>query len=53
MPKLNDDIYGKDDQGAAESVPELLDAPKPTLDVNGAKDSRAQSEGNHGKQGGK
>lgn len=53
MPKLNEDIYGSDPQGAASSISTLLNVPSPTLDVNGESDSRAQSEGNHGKQGGK
>lgn len=49
--KLNSDIYGADPQGAAEEIDTLLNAPDPTLDVHGESDSRAQSEGNHGKQG--
>lgn len=53
MPKLNEDIYGSDPGGAASSIPTLLNTPDPTLDVHGETDSRAQSEGNHGKQGGK
>ncbi len=51
MPQLNEDIYGKDDLGAANKVDTLLDTPDPTLDVWGEKDSRAKSEGNHGRQG--
>jgi hypothetical protein len=52
MPKgnsLNSDIYGSDDMGAADAIETNLDADSPTLDVHGAKDSRAVSEGNHGK----
>jgi len=49
MPKLNEEIYGGDPQGAANKIDiPLGDAP--TLDVNGEEDSRAKSEGNHGKQ---
>lgn len=51
MPKLNEDIYGGDPQGAADDIDTLLNAPSPTLDVHGETDSRAKSEGNHGKQG--
>ena len=51
MPKLNEDIYGGDPQGAANKIDTLLDTPDPTLDVWGEKDDRAKSEGNHGKQG--
>lgn len=51
MPKLDQDIYGADDQGAANDVSTKLGVPDPTLDVNGETDSRAKSEGNHGKQG--
>lgn len=47
--KLNADIYGADDQGAANSVDTKLSVPEPTLDVHGETDSRAVSEGNHGK----
>ena len=51
MPKLNPEIYGDDPQGAAAKIDiPLGDAP--TLDVNGEEDSRAKSEGNHGKQPG-
>lgn len=49
--KLNSDIYGSDPQGAADDISTLLNTPDPTLDVNGETDSRAKSEGNHGKQG--
>ena len=51
MPTLDPDIYGSDDQGAANDIDTLLGVPDPTLDVNGEKDERAKSEGNHGKQG--
>lgn len=51
MPKLNEEIYGGDPQGASQKVDEKLSVPDPTLDINGESDSRAQSEGNHGKQG--
>ena len=51
MPSLNEDIYGKDDLGAANAIDTKLDVPDPTLDVWGETDSRAKSEGNHGKQG--
>ena len=51
MPKLNEDIYGGDPQGAANEISTKLDVPKPTLDEWGESDSRAKSEGNHGKQG--
>jgi hypothetical protein len=51
--KLNTDLYGSDPQGAASDIPTLLNVPDPTLDVHGESDSRAQSEGNHGKQPGK
>lgn len=47
---LNTDIYGSDDLGAANKVAPNLSGGDPTLDVNGETDSRAQSEGNHGKQ---
>ena len=50
---LNQAIYGYDDQGAANDISTKLGVPDPTLDNNGETDSRAQSEGNHGKQGGK
>jgi len=43
------DIYGADDQGAAEAIDTKLSVPEPTLDVHGESDSRAKSEGNHGK----
>ncbi len=48
---LNSDIYGSDDQGAADGIDTKLSVPDPTLDVNGETDSRAKSEGNHGEQG--
>lgn len=51
MPKLDQDIYGKDDQGAANDISTKLGVPDPTLDVWGETDSRAKSEGNHGRQG--
>jgi hypothetical protein len=47
---FNEDLYGKDDQGAAEKISTKLDVPDPTLDVWGEQDGRARSEGNHGKQ---
>lgn len=47
---LDSDIYGSDDQGAANKIATKLDTPDPTLDINGENDSRAKSEGNHGKQ---
>jgi hypothetical protein len=50
VPKLNPEIYGEDPQGAASKIDLMLDVPDPTLDVNGESDSRAKSEGNHGKQ---
>lgn len=50
MPTLDPDIYGKDDLGAANAISTKLDVPDPTLDINGEKDDRAKSEGNHGKQ---
>lgn len=50
-PKLDADIYGKDDQGAANAISTKLNVPDPELDVWGETDSRAKSEGNHGKQG--
>ena len=45
------DLYGSDPQGAADAIETKLSVPDPTLDVHGESDSRAQSEGNHGKQG--
>jgi hypothetical protein len=49
---LNSNIYGSDDTDTAESISsEFLGSPDPTLDIHGEKDSRAVSEGNHGKQG--
>jgi hypothetical protein len=50
-PASDPDIYGKDDQGAASKIDERLSVPDPVLDVWGETDSRATSEGNHGKQG--
>ena len=49
--KLNSNLYGTDPQGAADDVSTKLNVPDPTLDVWGETDSRAKSEGNHGKQG--
>lgn len=49
MPKLDEDIYGKDDLGAANAV-DIPMGDSPTLDVWGESDGRAKSEGNHGKQ---
>jgi hypothetical protein len=51
MSDRNGDIYGSDPQGAADAIETKLGAQEPTLDVHGESDSRAQSEGNHGKQG--
>lgn len=51
MPKLNEDLYGADPQGEADKIDTRLSIPDPVLDVWGENDSRAQSEGNHGKQG--
>jgi hypothetical protein len=51
MPKLDENIYGGDPQGEAQKIDLMLDTPDPTLDVWGEDDSRAKSEGNHGKQG--
>jgi len=51
MMKLNEDIYGCDPQGCADKIDTMLDVPEPTLDVHGEHDDRAQTEGNHGKQG--
>lgn len=51
MPKLNEDLYGGDPQGAANAIDTKLSVPSPTLDENGEDDGRAKSEGNHGKQG--
>lgn len=48
---LDSNIYGTDDLGAANDVETKLSVPDPTLDVWGETDSRAKSEGNHGKQG--
>lgn len=49
--KLNGNIYGTDPQGAADEIETGLSVPEPTLDVHGENDSRAVSEGNHGRQG--
>lgn len=49
--KLNSNIYGSDPMDAADSIDTKLSVPEPTLDVHGENDGRAQSEGNHGKQG--
>lgn len=43
------DIYGSDDHGAAEAIDTKLGGGDHELDVHGASDSRAKSEGNHGK----
>lgn len=51
MPSLNPDLYGNDDQGAANKVDTKLDTPDPTLDVWGESDSRAKSQGNAEKLG--
>jgi hypothetical protein len=52
-PSLNKDIYGYDPTSTAEGISSrILGIPAPTLDINGEKDSRAVSEGNHGTQGG-
>lgn len=53
MPKLNPELYGGDPTGTAEGIASrILGVPNPTLDINGEKDDRAVSEGNHGTQGG-
>lgn len=53
MPKLNPELYGGDPTDYAQSIAErILGVPEPTLDINGEKDERAVSEGNHGTQGG-
>lgn len=49
MPDLNQNIYGADPQEAAAAI-EIPLGEAPTLDINGEEDSRAKSEGNHGKQ---
>jgi hypothetical protein len=52
-PKLNPDLYGKDETGTAEALSSrALGVPAPTLDINGEKDERAVSEGNMGTKGG-
>jgi hypothetical protein len=48
---LNTNLYGTDDYGAANAIDTKLNTPDPTLDVHGETDSRATSEGNHGKTG--
>lgn len=48
---LNSNIYGSDPQGAADAISTKLNVPSPTLDEHGETDSRAKSEGNHGRQG--
>lgn len=50
MPKLDQDLYGTDDLGAANDIDTKLSVPSPTLDEHGETDGRAKSEGNHGKQ---
>lgn len=53
MPKLNPELYGADMTDYPVSISErILGVPDPTLDINGEKDERAVSEGNHGTQGG-
>jgi len=53
MPKLNPELYGGDPTGTAEAISSrILGVPDPTLDINGERDERAVSEGNHGTQGG-
>jgi hypothetical protein len=53
MPKLNPELYGADPTDYPVSISErILGVPAPTLDINGEKDERAVSEGNHGTQGG-
>jgi len=47
----SEELYGADPKGAADKIDTKLSTPEPTLDVHGESDSRAQSEGNHGKQG--
>ena len=51
-PKLDEDIYGGDpaNSEANSEATRALGNPEPTLDVHGETDSRAVSEGNHGKQ---
>lgn len=50
---FNSDLYGNDPTDTAEAISSrILGNPDPTLDINGEKDSRAVSEGNHGSQGG-
>jgi hypothetical protein len=53
MPKLNPELYGEDMTSYPTGIAErILGNPSPTLDINGEKDERAVSEGNHGTQGG-
>jgi len=53
MPKLNPELYGGDPTDYPVSISErILGNPEPTLDINGEKDERAVSEGNHGTHGG-
>jgi hypothetical protein len=49
MAERSEDLYGADPKGAADAIETKLSVPTPTLDVHGASDSRANSEGNHGK----
>jgi hypothetical protein len=49
-PRLDPDIYGADDLGAAHDIDTKLSTPDPTLDEHGESDERAKSEGNHGAQ---
>ena len=51
MAERSEELYGADPQGAADAIETKLSVPTPTLDVHGESDSRAVSEGNHGKQG--
>lgn len=51
MAERSAELYGSDPQGAADKIDTKLSVPEPTLDVHGESDSRAVSEGNHGKQG--
>ncbi len=51
MSERSPELYGADPMGAADKIDTKLSVPEPTLDVHGESDSRAQSEGNHGKQG--
>jgi hypothetical protein len=51
MAERSENLYGSDPQGAADAIETKRSVPTPTLDVHGESDSRAVSEGNHGKQG--